>query len=332
MVKVGVVGCGGMGEYHATQLAKVRGAKVAAASDVDPKRLQAYGKQFQVQRLFLDYNDLCRMEELDAVLVCTPPFNHRAITVAAARCGKQVFCEKPIAVTLADARAMLNACRRHKVNLVIGFVRHFDNSWMTFRDLVRDGAIGRPITWRLINAGSGPYQTAWFFDRELAGGPCVESSVHNFDFALFTFGAAEAVVATGRSMKRVTGYDTFNACIKFKSGDEHLVSWSWGLPPNSTAGGLVDAIGPKGGILFPGFFHPPGKKSAANAFLVDTGKKKRLVKYRPNNLFLVQMRHFVGVVRGEERPLVPGEAGLESLKIARAVLKAAETGRRVEIG
>jgi len=320
-----------MGVHHARRLAEIRGAKVAAASDLDGEKLAAFGKEFGVGRLFDDFRGLCRVEELDAVLVCTPPSSHRRITVAAARAGKFVFCEKPSAVTRADARAMIEACRGNKVGLMIGFVRHFDNAWLKFRKLVQDGAIGRPVTWRLITAGSGPHATAWFFDKKMSGGPAIESSVHNFDFGLYTFGPAASVVATTRSMKPVTAVDTFNACVKFKSGDEHLVSWSWSLPPGSAAGRVNDAFGPRGAILFPGSFAPPAGKAGAHALLLDTGGKKRLVRFRGNDMFLDQMRCLVRCVREDAAPPVTGEDGLRALDIAHAVLQAGRTGGGVRV-
>ena len=331
MVKLGIVGCGGMGRAHLSRLAAIRGARVVAASDKDAGRLNACGREFGIAHLLNDYKALCRMDGLDAVLVCTPPFNHRPITAEAARHGKHVFCEKPIATEIADGKAMIELCRKHKVQLMIGLVRHFDNCWMTLRKLILDGAIGRPVTWQLIRNSSGPYHTAWFFDKKLSAGPCVESAVHNFDFARFIFGPAESVVASARAMKTSTAMDTFHAVIRFRSGDEHVVSWSWGLAADSSGGAMDCVIGPKGAIRFPGAYPPPTQRAPANAFLVDTGKRKRLARFRRNDLVRDEQRQFIKVVRGEEPPEVTGEDGLACLKIAHAVLKAAETGRRVGI-
>jgi predicted dehydrogenase len=201
---------------------------------------------------------------------------------------------------------------------MMGFVRRFDHDWGTFKRLIEEGAIGRPVVWRHIVATGGP-RNPWFLDKEQGGGPIVDGAIHDIDFANWLFGDVAWTEGTVRRFK-ATSWDTASVSIGYESGDELLLSWTWGLPTG--AGGLhaQDAIGPGGSILFPHNVPPaeiPSDLSPEQGlYLVDTGQEKRPAVFAKNNMFLEEMVHFVECCETGARPSVTGEDGLRALKVA----------------
>jgi predicted dehydrogenase len=250
------------------------------------------------------------------VVICTPTGFHPEHVAAAAEAGKHIFCEKPMAMTVDEAEQMAQVCEDNGVLLQIGFVRHFCNEWLKLRELIQDGAIGRPVVWRSVSAGSGA-PTPWFFDKEIGGGPFIDGAVHNYDFARFIFGDASRVTANLRHMKETgDAWDTGTAVVDFESGDQLIMVWSWGLPgfgSDVRADGAHDVIGPEGAIVFAG----------NSQFAVRTKGDERAVDYEPDtgqDWFRRQMNHFIDCVQSGEQPHVGAREGIEATRIAEAIL------------
>ena len=274
------------------------------------------------------------LPDLDAVWVCTPTFQHPAPVIAAAKAGKHVFCEKPMALNLPDARRMLRACEQANVRLTIGFVRRFDSQWGKLKQIVQSGALGRPVIWRFTSGGRpGP---AWFRDVNKGGGPLIDGAVHNYDFALQIFGPAASAQASSLQFDPTSvGADTASAIINFSSGDQHNLIWSWGVAEGAEVDRLNDIIGHKGSLQFgmtaqkaPASFDP--KKHGA--FTVKTAKgREKVHTYSLKDMFTEQAKHVVKCFSRNEQPLVTGADGIAALEVAAAVLKSGKGQRTIKI-
>jgi len=111
-LRVGLVGCGGMGSHLARQCAALENAEIAATSDVTRERAEELGRELGA-RAFHDYKDLLKEGGVDAVIVATPNDSHAEISIAAARAGKHIFCEKPMALSVRDCDAMIQAAEEY---------------------------------------------------------------------------------------------------------------------------------------------------------------------------------------------------------------------------
>ena len=256
---------------------------------------------------------------------------------------KRTFCEKPMARTREQGEAMLAAQKSSGAPLQVGFVRRFDAEWLTWREAVLSGKIGRPVVWRDIMAGAGPWHAPWFNQDEKGGGPFLDGCIHNLDFALFTFGPADWVFAHGRTLRdENTAIDTGSATIRFQSGDELLLAWSWGLPNDCNGGRVFELFGPKGILKFPG--GAPDENGNKNFVVtrgtpVQNGKLGEAIDDEkiafPSDAlgsgFKEQMDEFIAVARGEKVPRASGEAGLNSLNLALAILESAHTESKVNL-
>ncbi len=315
-VGLGFIGCGGIHRRHAEAIVEHPDAFIACAMDVSDEAVERHQEDYGTECGTTDLDELLSHGDVDAIVVCTPTGYHPQHVISAAEAGKHVLCEKPMALTVAEAERMADACEANGVLLQIAFVRHFCNEWLKLREIIQSGMIGRPVVWRSVSAGSGP-ASPWFLSKELGGGPFIDGAVHNYDFARFTFGDATRVSANVRTMKSDSdAWDTGSAVVDFEDGDQLIMCWSWGLPSGEdrTSGDSAhDVLGPDGAILFTG----------GGEFTVNTAEGSETVEYEADggqDWFNSQMAHFVECVQSGETPSVGAREGIEATRIAEAIL------------
>ncbi len=327
-LKIGVIGGGNITGAHLPTLQKYVAAgevELIGLADLNPGA-QATAQQFGIQRFVADWRELVPLA--DAFLICVPTYLHAEVAVALLEAGKAVFCEKPLARTLEQADAIARAAQGSGAPLQIGFVRRFDDEWAAWRAAILAHKIGRPVVWRDLMAIAAP--SAWYVQEELGGGPFLDGCIHNFDFALHTFGRAEWAFCHGRTLgEAATAIDTGSATVRFESGDELLLAWSWGLPAGCSGARVFEFLGPRGTIQ-----RPTPDESAAH-FVVNRGAgDSETVPFPASALgaaFARQMDEFVRVARRETLPQAGLAAGRAALSLALAVLESARTSQVVRL-
>ena len=326
-----MVGGGAIAGYHLPRLkerAEAGDIELAALADVNPAA-RATAEKFGVNRFVPDHRDL--LPHVDALLVCIPTHLHAGVAVDALGAGKHVFLEKPVARTLEQARLISEAAAAAAgVAVQVGFVRRFDEEWLAWREAVRSGAIGRPVVWRDAYAGHGP-AGAWFNRDDQGGGPFLDGTVHNYDFALHTFGPVEWVYAHLRTMRAgSTAFDTGTATLRFASGDEMVLLWSWGVPSGVTGTRVFEFLGPAGAVTWPRD-EPP--EATQRRFTINRGGEDKKSVMVPKDAltpaFARQMDEFIDVAKGRRAPAAGLPEGIEALRVALAVLESGRTGERI---
>jgi UDP-N-acetyl-2-amino-2-deoxyglucuronate dehydrogenase len=169
--RAGLIGCGGVSRNHARGLRAARNVELVALADVYGPNLHTAGDAYGIDRRYLDYRDMLERERLDLVAVCTQAPQHAPIVIAAAHRGvRGVLCEKPIALTLEEADAMLAACAQSGTRLAINHQTRMIPSTAVAERLIRDGAIGELRVARMLDKGGRP-----------AGNSLMEMVTHIFD-------------------------------------------------------------------------------------------------------------------------------------------------------
>jgi predicted dehydrogenase len=335
MVNIGFIGCGGIARHHLSRLKTLPNAKVVGAMDANPEAAAKFAADAGGARPTSDLKELLRMKEIAAVYVCTPTGLHVEGVVAAAKAKKHVFCEKPIAMKASDARKMINACAKAGVKFQMGFVRRYCTHWGKVKEQILNGVIGRPILWRSVAGGAGP-ASKWFLDRQIGGGPLLDGAVHDYDFLRSMFGDGRLTMGSMKTFKPdTTALDSGSALVRFASGDECMMSWSWGLPKGVSTAHHHDVIGPKGAI----FFSAPADKIPAGTDLTKFGAIRILLEggvekielFEKRDMFVEQAKHFLDCVENDREPCVGGEAGLKALEIWLGIYKSCESGKAVAL-
>ncbi len=226
MIRVGIAGTGFMGWIHYLAYQKVRGVKLAAVADPIKKRLDGdwrdikgnFGPPGEMIDLsgvatYSDYNDMFADPNIDMVDICLPPSMHAKAAVAASKAGKHVLCEKPMAMTTADCRRMVEAAKKAKKQLCIGHVLTFLPEYAHVIKLKENGKYGKLLGGTFKRVISDPLWLKDFYDPNGCGGPMLDLHIHDAHLIRVLFGMPAAVSSRGRMRGEVAEY--FNSFFHF---------------------------------------------------------------------------------------------------------------------
>ena len=195
-INIGVIGAGRIGRVHAENLVyRIPAATVVAVSDIFVEVAERLAAELAIPAVYRDHRRVLEDKSIDAVLVCSSTDSHAQIIEEAAEAGKQIFCEKPIALDLAKIDRALAAVERAGVKLQIGFNRRFDPNFARVRQVVAAGQIGEPHILRITSRDPAPPPIEYV---KVSGGIFLDMTIHDFDMARFLIGAeVESIYAAG---------------------------------------------------------------------------------------------------------------------------------------
>ena len=201
-IKVGIIGVGNIAVEHIQGYLQNPNAELYAFCDINEKRLTEMGEKYGVTRLYTDKDEMLKLEELDAVSVCTWNSAHAPCTIAALRAGKHVLCEKPMALSAKEAEEMKREAEKNGKLLMIGFVRRFGNDCKIMQDFIEKDFMGdlyyAKATYLRRNGNPG----GWFGDKARSGGgPLIDLGVHVIDLVRYLSGNPKAVSVYGATFQ-----------------------------------------------------------------------------------------------------------------------------------
>jgi predicted dehydrogenase len=200
-IGVGIIGCGGITlQNHLPGLALCPDVQVTALCDANPEVLEKAKRAANVSNACADYRELLRRDDVQAVIIATPNFLHAPIAIEAAKAGKHIFCEKPLAMNFDEARAMYQAAESAKVRHMTAFTYRFVPAMRYFKHLVDQGAIGQPYHFRNCRLQDWQQRNVgWRQVAKLAGsGEMGDMLSHRIDFAHLLLGPMSQLVAHTR--------------------------------------------------------------------------------------------------------------------------------------
>jgi predicted dehydrogenase len=179
---MGVIGCGGFGLYALQQFAQVPGVKLTGMAGTHRQAAYAAAQRFGIPDIE-DVDQLLARDDVDLVYIATPPFLHHSQAIAALEAGKHVICEKPLAMTLVQADAMIAAAKKHDRLVVANLMQRYNPLYDAVDRLIQSRALGEVLHGYFENYASDENlpPAHWFWDRSQSGGIFVEHGVHFFD-------------------------------------------------------------------------------------------------------------------------------------------------------
>ncbi len=331
-LRVGVVGAGYMGGRHARIYAGMPDVELVAVCDarepVARELAEATGARARTE-----LGQLLAEDRVDAVSVCTPDDAHLDACVAAARAGAHVLVEKPIATTLRDAEAIIDAAERAGVVLLVGHCLRFDPRYDHARTAVAAGELGevQTISTRRSNTVAA---------QDRLGGRCslpLFLGIHDYDVLRWLLGSeVERVTAESKwGLLRGLGYpveDANGALLRFANGALGIAELNWVLPRGFPAGGdhRADIVGSAGSLSVATLETGLRQSNQERSVLVDWGSAP-IVQGQAGGMFANELRHFVDCIRRGSTPAVSPADALAALRIALAVERAAATGDAVSL-
>ncbi len=321
VVRVGIFGAGQAGGRHAVALARQpEAARVAYVVDPDKERGAALAGE--VGAAWLPEATPAFWRGVDAVSVCPPHPLLAPLALDAVAFGKHLLLEKPMALTLADADAIIAGAKRAGVVLMVGFVHRFRTEVMAAHRHIRAGEIGTPrhaVEQMIQGAGARP---GWVWRREAGGGVLFYSGIHGVDRLRWLLGSE--AVSVSAQMRNVAGAgdaeDTLHATITY--ANEAVATVTDAIAPYPLpAGWTTDVYGTEGAVLL----------GADHTASVWRGREPEIVRATDDDRFVRETAEFLAAVREGREPAITGADGRAALATALALHASARSGQPVPL-
>jgi myo-inositol 2-dehydrogenase/D-chiro-inositol 1-dehydrogenase len=333
-VRIGIIGAGRIGRVHCAALARMSNlAQVVVIADFIEQAAQAAAKEFRIPRAVKDWQEVVQSPEVDAVIICSPSDTHYEIIVAAARAGKQIFCEKPIDYDLERIDNALSEVKRAGVQMQIGFQRRFDANFRRVREAVASGEIGEPYSLHIISRDPAPPPLAYL---KQSGGLFFDMMTHDFDMARFTMGSeiVEVVAAAGANLvdpqigEQAGDIDTAIVTLRFANGAIGTIECcrkaAYGYDQR------IEIHGSKGNVSTANNF--PNNATLQDGASVRRDLPLNFFMDRYRDAYALEMETFVRCIMEGKAVPVTGEDGRMPVVLAYAARKSMKERRAVRIG
>ena len=336
-VRIALVGCGRISQTHFDAIREVEGVALVAVCDIVDERARDAGAKNGVP-WFTSYAKMLADVPCDAVAICTPSGLHPQHGILAAREGKHVICEKPMAITLSAADELVHVCDENEVHLFVVKQNRLNPSVQLVKRAIDKGRFGRiylantTVRWTRPQEyyDQAPWRGTWEFD----GGAFMNQASHYVDLIQWLVGPVESVIAkTATLARRIETEDTGVAVLRFRSGALGVIEVTMLTYPKNLEGSFT-LLGEKGTVRIGG--------TAVNRIehwtFADSDEDDALVSQAATNPSSVYgfghagyYRNVLAVLRGQAAPETDGRAGRKSLELILGIYESAKTGRDVPL-
>ncbi len=316
-MKVAIVGCGGIGLAHARAYSQIDGVQVAYLVDRDPDRARAAAAQCGGEALA----DIAQLPADTAIAgVATPPGPHAAVSEALLRRGIAVFCEKPLGMTAAEARGLLQTSASTGASLSVGFKMRYEPVFARARELV--GELG-PLV-QIATTKMQPFSPRPLGDWRPSVGAMFELSIHDFDLIGFVTGLQPLrVVAADLSFRlQWEREDAFSALVEYEQGVRAALTGCYTLESRWQGADFSLTVTGEKGYL---------RALRGDRLILHTDEYTAIEVEAPGNTFVAELEGFVNAVRDGTDPPIPAADGCTATTLVEAIWTAGQERRAVEL-
>ena len=349
-IKIGIIGVGSISHEHIQAYKKMPNVELVAFCDINPDQLQKMSEQYGVKETYTTKEEMLEKADIDAVSVCTWNAAHAECAIAALNAGKHVLCEKPMATSVEEGKAMKEAADKNEKLLMIGFVRRFGNDARIITDFRDNDFFGDMYYGKATYLRRNGNPGGWFGDKSRSGGgPLIDLGVHVIDLLNYLMGQPKPVSVYGATFQKLfdrpnikdsVDYssstsneknicdveDLASAMIRFDNGAVISIEASFSLNLKHDEG-TIEMFGTKGGARL----NPSLELyTDMNGYMTDI-QLKTPTALDMNVLFYNEIEHFVDCVANGIDCLTPAEDGVTIMRILDAIYESAETGHEVLI-
>ena len=355
-LKIAVIGAGGIAVgSHLPGYARMDNVEIVAVCDILKDRAEQVAEKFSIPAVYTDYKDVLNILNLDAIDICTPNYLHSKIACEALEKGINVFCEKPDAVSVAEAEKMKAAAEKSGKVLMVMRNNRYRATAAFLKKYIEDGKMGNIYAGRCgwQRRRGIPGRGGWFTTKELSGGgPLIDLGVHMIDLAIWLMGNPTPVAVSGCAYNkfansedisdsasakhgdRVEGgifdvEDLAMGFIKFDNGACLQIEFSWASNIEQEHQ-FVELRGEKAGATI--------STIAQNQLKIFTEEHSSTVDYIPNvddkkcmQIHEANLRHFADVLLNGAEPMFVPQQGLDMIKILEAMYKSSDEGREIAL-
>lgn len=323
MTRIGIIGMGGMGWFHASRYYQIQGAELAAIADVRPDRLEAKNAvQINIEnkagppdlstvQRFAEGRQLIAEADVDIIDICLPSYLHAEYSILALEAGRHVLCEKPMALNLADADAMIEAARRSGRKLMIAQCIRFWPEFRFLKETVQAGTLGRLLDLHMFRMGGRPGGWGfnnWFLDPRKSGGALFDLHIHDVDFVNSMLGAPDEILAAGKRSAPDSPCEVIQTIYRYTGGPQVSLYGGWSEVQMPFRAGY-EAWFERGFIRL----EPDGQLTVYDN---PDRLNARPADYQPGDAYFNEIEYFIRCVENNEEPAeCPPESARDSLAL-----------------
>jgi predicted dehydrogenase len=339
-LKFALVGCGRIAKRHSELLGnrRIAGASLAAVCDTVPEKARAMGEKFGVP-YYTDLREMMAKTPVDAVSVLTESGHHAGNVVELCKYGKHIVVEKPMALTLDDADAMIKACASAGIKLFVVKQNRFNVPVVKLREALEAGRFGKLVlgTVRVRWCREQSYydQDKWRGTWALDGGVLANQASHHVDLLEWMMGEVEGVYAmSATALVKIETEDTAVATVRFRNGALGVIEATTAARPKDLEGS-ISILGETGAVEIGGF--AVNQMKTWNFRKPESGDSGVMAKYsvNPPDVYgfghKAYYEHVVDCINNDTRQLVDGIEGRKSLELIAGIYESIETKREVSL-
>ncbi|MGI6465623.1 MAG: Gfo/Idh/MocA family oxidoreductase [Methanobacterium sp.] len=311
-VNVGVVGVGAMGHNHVRVYTRLKNANLLAVSDLMKGTLAEVSKKYNTVG-FVDYDNVLKMPEIDAVSVCVPTTYHYEVVMSAIEQGKHVLVEKPIAFTLKEAKDMVKAARKQGVKLATGHVERFNPAVLEAKKLLREKLIGEVVSVSAKRVGPFP-------PRIKDVGVTIDLAIHEVDVMTYLMDSpvSKVYAHVGSRLEKCEYEDHAEIMMEFYNNAIGMLEVNWLTPYKKRQ---LEVTGTDGIISL----------DYIDQTVEIFGKNARNVRVPHREPLMEELNSFLNAILLDEKPKITGEDGIHALKTVLASMKSAKEKTPIKI-
>jgi inositol 2-dehydrogenase len=331
-IRFGLIGAGRIGQVYGQILTGGGSdAELVVIADARPEAAQETAARYGIRAWSGEYRAVLDHPDVDAVVIATPTSTHVEVVKAAAAAGKQVFCEKPLALTVAGCDEAISATDSAGVTLMVGFMRRFDLAYQSTKQNIVEGGIGVPVMYKGI--GRDPRRTTLEFARRASsGGLLMDMGIHDYDLARWLMGdeivrvSVEGGCLVYPELAEVGDIDNAVVNLRFANGAIGNVD----LSRNAVYGHDIrtEVLGSAGGVRV-------GRGTQTDALWMTEGGVAHDLMQHPGHrfaaAFTAEIRAFVRSIREGTPPPVTGADARAATAVGEAAVRSLDEGRPVMV-
>jgi dTDP-4-amino-4,6-dideoxygalactose transaminase/predicted dehydrogenase len=321
-VRVGIVGCGQMGRWHLDGYKSDPRVEFVGFVDTSIDRADTFAREVG-GRAYRSHAEMLANETLDAVSLCTVPSTHRDISIDLLNAGAHVLCEKPLAISVAEAEEMSRTAKERNRLLITAFKFRFHDEVRRAKELIDAGSLGRILNFRLMFGGYIDMHNQWYSQKALAGGGIImDNGPHAADLMRYLFGDVKSVTAQVARIQGLEVEDTakLDVCTERQTVGTSDLSWSVRIPARS----YLEIYGEDGAasLDFEGISY---------RFKTWSEWKREANQVDGKGAFARQMHYFIDAALGQN-PLALGNGeGVASQRVVEAAYQSVAVDRRINL-
>ncbi|HLI91426.1 MAG TPA: Gfo/Idh/MocA family oxidoreductase [Ktedonobacteraceae bacterium] len=332
-IKIGLIGCGGIAEWHVKGYLKIEDAQVTAVCDVVEENARHRSEQAGGAQIFSDFRSLVTEADVDAVDICLPHHLHKDAIVAAAAAGKHILCEKPLCLTLEEAAAVKQAVDESGVMLMCAHNQLYIPAVQHARKLLNEGLLGQVYEIRTTDSFYHTFNMetiGWRGERaKIGGGELIDTGYHPSYLLLYLAGSAPVEVTAMLSNHRLhfmDGEDSAQVLVRFANGAVGNIVTSWAYePPDNIE--KFSVVGERG------YMYSTGSSSSSvrelRYKLRGANPAIETLQLGAVNTFEAEIADFVACLREKRRPINNHDDGINVLKIILGAYRSMEEKRTI---